>query len=72
MTDLLQQAFEQASGLSENEQDQIAAWLIHELRDEHRWDDAFKKSQGVLGRMASEALQEHRAGKSEPLDADSL
>ena len=72
MTDLLQQAFDEASSLSAAEQDQIAQWLIDEIRSEHRWEAAFAKSQGLLGKLAGQALAEHRAGKTQPLNADSL
>ena len=72
MTDLLQQAFEEASGLPDHEQDRIAAWLIDELRSEGEWDKRFANSQPLLERLAGEALRQHRDGETEPLDPDKL
>jgi hypothetical protein len=38
---------------------------------ERRWDDSFAASTDVLAQLADEALAEHRAGRTEPLDPDS-
>lgn len=67
MTDLLQQAFDQARDLPADEQDRLAAWLIRELREERRWDESFARSQDSLASLADRALTEHREGKAEPL-----
>lgn len=72
MTNLLQQAFDEASTLSAAEQDRVAQWLIDEIRSEHRWDAAFSNSQSALEKLAEEALSEHGAGKTQPLDPGSL
>lgn len=71
MTEMLKKAFEEASELPDNVQDRIAEWLIHELRDEHRWDESFAGSADTLKRLANQALAEHRDGKTLPLDPDS-
>jgi len=72
MTELLTRAFAEASKLPTEEQDLFAAWLLEELASEHRWDQLFADSQDVLEKLAAEALAEHRAGKTEPLDPDNL
>jgi hypothetical protein len=72
MTTLLQQAFEKASQLPPGEQDSFAALILHELESEERWQRLFEASQDLLARMADEALAEHRAGKTLPLDPDTL
>ena len=72
MTDLLKKAFGEASRLHEAEQDAIARWLLEELASERRWDAAFANSQDQLARLALEALAEHRAGRTQTLDPDSL
>lgn len=72
MTDLLERAFAQASKLPPKEQDAIAQWLIEELKDESHWDQEFAGSQQVLSELASEALSEHRQGKTEELDPEEL
>jgi hypothetical protein len=40
MTQLLEQAIEEARKLSASQQDSIAALILEELGDERRWDDA--------------------------------
>jgi hypothetical protein len=70
MTELLQRAFELASRLPTEEQDAIASELIEEIESEARWDASFARSHDILERMADEALREHRAGLTLPLDCD--
>ena len=72
MTKLLKEAFEQVARLDSTEQDSFAQWLLAELASESRWDDAFRRSPGPLTKLADEALAEHRAGRTRPLDPDSL
>jgi hypothetical protein len=40
---------------------------MQELEDEAKWDAAFEASQTQLKRPAEEALEEYRAGLTEPL-----
>ena len=70
MTDLLEQAFAKASKLPPQEQDVIADWLLKELESENRWDGSFAESQDALSKLGSEALAEHRQGKTRELDLD--
>lgn len=72
MTALLEKAFTEASRLSEPEQDALAAWILAEIESERRWDEAFANSHDVLHLLADEALAEHRAGKTQPLDPETL
>ena len=72
MTKLLEQAFAEAAKLPEGEQDKFATWLMAELDSEARWSAAFESSPDALARMAREALEEHGAGKTRPLDPDQL
>jgi hypothetical protein len=72
MTNLLQQAFKKASQLPPNEQDAFGAWMLEEFRLEQRWQELFARSQDMLAKMADEALEEHKAGKTLPLDPDTL
>ena len=37
-----------------------------------RWEAAFAQSQHTLERLAKEALEEHRAGRTKALDPDAL
>ena len=72
MTKLLERAFAEAAKLSDVEQNAIAKWLIEELTAERKWEEAFGNSQDVLDRLADEALEEDKKGKTEPMDADRL
>ncbi len=68
MTTLLEQAFREASKLSPAEQDLLASRLLAELAAEDDFDRAISHSGDKLARLAAEALAEHRAGQTEPLD----
>ncbi len=70
MTQLLEKAFAKASELSEQNQNAIAEIVLAELASEERWNDLFAKSQDLLAELAQEALAEHRAGKTQPLECD--
>ena len=72
MTNLLKEAFDKASELPPEEQDTFARFLLAELESEARWSQAFARSQDVLAKLADEALEEFRAGKTEILDPDDL
>ena len=68
MTTSLQQAFQMASILPADQQEALAAVLIEELESERQWQAAFDGSQDALGKLADEALAEHRQGKTRDLD----
>ena len=72
MTQLLKKAFEEASKLSELEQNDLAQWLIEEIISEKKWEKAFADSEDVLDKLADEALAEHAQVKTKPLDIDQL
>jgi len=59
MTQLLQKAFNQASQLSELEQNVVAKWLLAELASEKQWAATFAESEYVLSNLADEALAHH-------------
>lgn len=68
MTQLLEQAFAEASKLPESEQDAVASLLLAELESERRWSHAFASSQTQLALLADEALNESAAGETLPMD----
>ena len=72
MTELLQQAFERASELPQEDQDKFARFLLAELESERQWTELFDRpeSEELLERLADEALAEHRAGLTQPLNMD--
>ncbi|HKI86632.1 MAG TPA: hypothetical protein VKA53_07790 [Thermoanaerobaculia bacterium] len=72
MTKLLEKAFEEASRLSEDEQNSFAEWLLAEIRSERRWAEAFSGSQNKLAHLAREALDEEARGRTSDLDPESF
>jgi len=72
MTTMLEKALARASKLPDDEQDTLAAILLDEMASEARWQKAFADSPDQLAALAGEALEEFRAGKTQPLDADDV
>jgi hypothetical protein len=72
MTKSLKRAFDAASRLPERDQDELAAAILQELAAEERWETALGDRPEVLERLADEAMSEHRAGETRPLDPDRL
>jgi len=72
MTNALKKAFEVASRLPDPEQNALAAAILEELAADERWEAAVAAGPGALERLADEALAEHRAGSTRPLDPDAL
>ncbi|MGO8703292.1 MAG: hypothetical protein ACLQVA_05690 [Candidatus Brocadiia bacterium] len=72
MTKMLERTFKKAASLPESDQDALAEWLLQELGSETRWQDLFSKSQDRLSKLAAEALEEHRLGKTKRLDPGKL
>jgi hypothetical protein len=72
MTKLLAEAFEKASKLPENLQDELARELIEELAGEAQWDQTLAESADSVDKMAEQALKEHRAGRTKRMGFDKL
>lgn len=72
MTERLEQAIARLKTLPTDKQDAIAALILEELEDDQRWDEAFARSPDLLTELAAEALAEHRAGKTQELDPETL
>ena len=74
MNQLLQEAFKRAADLPAEEQDRFAKFLLAELEADREWDRLFAQpgSDELLSRLAGEALAEHRAGATTPLDPADL
>jgi hypothetical protein len=70
MTKALRDAFEEAETLPEVEQDRLAAAIREEIATERRWEATLAASQDALAKLADEALAEHHAGRTLPLDPD--
>ena len=72
MTKLLEAAFAAAAKLKPEDQDSLAAAILEEVAADARWTAAFHHAPDALEQLADEALDEHRAGRTEPLDPDRL
>ena len=72
MTRTLDAAIKKLAELPAEEQDRVGNWLLEELRDEERWDRQFRASQDLLSKLAAEALADHAAGRTTPLDPEKL
>jgi hypothetical protein len=72
VTKALHRAFEMASSLPEGAQDDLAAAILDELEMEEAFDRRLAETAPALERLANEALAEHRAGLTTPLDPDDL
>lgn len=72
MVKLLDKAFEELAKLPETQQESMAQWILDELADEARWEQHFKGSLAQLAQLGKQALQDHRDGKTQELDVDTL
>jgi hypothetical protein len=68
MTKLLEKAFKEVSKLPELEQNVFAKHLLDELVAEKKWEKVFASSEDILSKLADEAINEHRQGKTKPLN----
>lgn len=72
MTKLLAKAFEKASQLPENLQDELARALIDELTWEAHWDGTLAESSDHLDKMGEKALEDYRAGRTKEMGFDEI
>ena len=72
MSNLLDEAYTAAKELPEQDQDAIGAVLLAEIDADRQWDELFAKHLEAVERMADQALEDHRLGRTLPLDPDSL
>ena len=74
MNQHLKQAFQKASRLPEADQTRFARFLLAELEANRQWQALFSRpeSEDLLERMADEAVSDHRAGRTSPLDPAKL
>ncbi|MGW8257904.1 MAG: hypothetical protein ACWGMZ_10500 [Thermoguttaceae bacterium] len=72
MTKLLAEAFQRASELPENLQDELACELIEEIEWEDRWDKTLAESQDKIDQLAQKAIEEFKAGKTREMGFDEL
>ena len=70
MTKLLEEAFKAAAKLSAAEQDALAQAILAEVGADAHWDRRLTETSPELEQLADEALKEHRAKRTRPLDPD--
>jgi len=68
----LPDAFEKASQLPEDLQDDLARILLDELAWEGRWNQTLAESANKLDRMADDALKDYRAARTREMGFDEL
>ncbi len=68
MTSVLETALAEVAKLPAAEQDALAVLLLDEIKSEQGWSQSFAESQTLLKSLAADALAEHRAGRTKPLD----
>lgn len=68
MTTTLQEAFKKAASLPPDQQEALAAILMEEIAAEDRWQQSFAQSQDALAKLAAEALDEDRQGRTLDMD----
>ena len=72
MTQLLEKALAQVSRLPDPDQDAIASLILDELADDREWDEAFTRSQELLGRLADRVRHDIRVGRVRNIGIDEL
>jgi ubiquinone biosynthesis protein Coq4 len=72
MTTLLTEAFQKASTLPEETQDQLAQEMIAEIEWENRWDKSLTESRDKLDLLAENALHEYKSGRTQEMGFDEL
>jgi hypothetical protein len=68
MATLLDKAFDEARKLAPEDQERLAAIILEEIADEARWAKKFAETRDSIDRLADEALEEFRAGQTEPME----
>jgi len=72
MSNLLDEAYAAAKELPEEAQEAIGAVLLAEMDADQRWEQLLSQPSDVIERMIDKALENHRLGKTLPLDPDTL
>ncbi|MGA9056258.1 MAG: hypothetical protein WB763_07065 [Terriglobia bacterium] len=68
MTRLLEDVLRKVGKLSDDEQNGIASQILETLEDEEAWGKTLRKNPAKLRKLAEKALDDHRRGKTRPLD----
>ena len=68
VTGLLEKALTRLEALPPAEQDAVAAQILDTLDDDAAWEASFRDHPEHLHALADEALREHRAAETRPLE----
>jgi hypothetical protein len=68
MTRVLEAAVAEAEKLAPEEQDALGALLMEEMASEKSWSELLAKKPSLLETLAAEAVEEHRTGRTKPLE----
>jgi hypothetical protein len=68
----MEQAIEQLKAIPETQQDQLAEFLLNELKEDDRWTRSTAQHEGKLKVLVDTVLADDVAGNCEPLDPDHL
>lgn len=72
MTTPMQQLMDKLYALPQEKRDTTIQEILALLEDEAEWDRQFSESPDLLDSLADEALAEHRASRTKPLNFDGL
>lgn len=72
MSKLLEDAVAEVRKLPDVEQEAIAALILAEIEDEHRWEESFARSPDKLKALADRAAEQVRAGRCRTAGFDEL
>lgn len=67
----LKDALDRINQLSQEQQEEFAAFILSELQAEERWAGLLSRSTDTLASLANEALGEHGRGDTRPFESDS-
>jgi len=72
MTRAMEQAIERLKRVPDGQQEELAQFLLHELEQDERWSTTTHAHRLQLDRLLKDVLSDHAAGKTRPLDPDTL
>ncbi len=72
MTQMLEMAFAKAAAMPADLQEQLAEQLLEDIEAEMKWDKTLRKSQKLLERMARDAKDARKQGKTHRKGFDEL
>jgi hypothetical protein len=72
MTRLMEKAVEAMRSVPEDEQDAVARFVLSELESDRLWAQTSIKHSAKLRKLADEALEDRRAGRTSELDPEQL